>query len=75
MKKIFLGVLIAIILLLIPFLLKDRSSLIKDFEIISLEELTFNGITFTNNTDETKLAGMLFLPEEKDSIPLVVVIQ
>ena len=61
--------------ILIPFLMKDRSSIIKDFKITSLDQLTFSEITFTNNTDQTKLAGMLFLPEEKDTIPLVIVIQ
>ena len=41
----------------------------------TLEYLTFKEVIFVNRFDSTQLAGMLFLPEQTDSFPMVVIIQ
>ncbi len=41
----------------------------------ALEYLTYKEVIFTNRFDSTQLAGMLFLPEQTDSFPVVVIIQ
>ena len=75
MKKVLLGILIVLVLLLIPFLAKDRSSLIKNFVKIDPNDLDFTEVTFINTTENLKLGGMLFLPKKSDSVPLVIFIQ
>jgi len=64
MKKVLLGILIVLVLLLIPFLAKDRSSLIKNFVKIDPNDLDFTEVTFINTTENLKLGGMLFLPKK-----------
>lgn len=75
MKKILIGILVVVILLLIPFLTKDRSSLIENFKNINPLDLGYTEVSFTNETDNTKLGGMLFIPKGKDSVPLIIFIQ
>ena len=63
-----------VVLLLIPFLTKDRSSLIKNFKDINPEDLGYTEVSFTNPRNNINLGGMLFLPKNKDSVPLVIFI-
>ena len=75
MKKLAVGILVILVLLLIPFITKDRSSLIKNFSNHDPKDLGYTELSFTNTTDNTKLGGMLFLPKTTDSVPLAIFIQ
>ena len=71
-KKSLLFILIVVILLLMPFLFKEKS----DRFVIgpNLNELNYLEVSFTNDYDGTKLSGMLFVPDSTNYYPLVVII-
>ena len=71
-KKISLTVLVLIIILLIPFLVKDRTP--RPLVGPALNELTYTEISFNNPYDDTALAGMLFVPEQDEPFPIAVII-
>lgn len=74
MKRILLGLLIVLIVLLIPLISKDRSSLIKNFRTIDPNDLGYTEISFVNEVDNITLSGMLFHPNANTNVPLVVFI-
>ncbi len=61
-----------IALLILPLVMKDRTRSILIGP--DLSEIEYSEITFENNTDSLKLAGMLLLPEGEGPFPAVVFI-
>lgn len=73
-RKTSLIVLIILMILVLPLIVKDRSNPLKNFEGPSLSSLDYTEITFTNNFDQTQLAGMLFIPKQTKNYPLAIII-
>ncbi|MFD2588681.1 alpha/beta hydrolase family protein [Croceitalea marina] len=73
-NKLILTFLIVVVLLLLPLILKERSSPLKNFEGTQLSDLHYSEVNFINAYDQTKLAGMLFKPIKKDSFPIAIII-
>lgn len=73
-RKASLIVLVILIILVLPLIVKDRSNPLKNFEGPSLSSLNYTEVDFINNFDQTKLAGMLFIPEQTKNYPLAIII-
>jgi dipeptidyl aminopeptidase/acylaminoacyl peptidase len=61
-------------ILLIPFFTKDRTPPLANFDDFKLTDFKYREIEFFNNSDHTKLGGMLFLPDQKENYPLAIII-
>ncbi len=72
-NKLILVFLIVVVFLLLPLILKERSSSIKKFEGTQLSDLHYSEVNFINDYDWTKLADMLFKPIKKDLLMRVIV--
>jgi dipeptidyl aminopeptidase/acylaminoacyl peptidase len=72
MKKAIIIIGILILILLLPYVIKDRSY--RSTNGPELSELKYSEIVFPNNYENIKLGGMLFLPEAKDTFPIAVII-
>ena len=73
MKKILLTILIVIIILLIPLIFKEKNN--RFVVGPELNELTYSEVNFTNQYDNIRLNGMLFLPHNLKSFPIALIIQ
>ena len=78
MRKLLVTVFIVLLsvvgFLLFPFLSKDRSGRLSNFQGPKLRELTFRETFFENKTDNIKLAGLLFVPKGEGPFPVAVMI-
>src|SRR6056297_3476186 len=74
MKKIAILITVIIIVLLIPLIFKERGNPLKDFKGVKLEELSYTEVDFVNQNDNLNLAGMLFIPPERDTFPVAIII-
>ena len=71
--RILIGIVLGLVILLIlPFILKDRSQ--NRLVGPGLSEIDYTEITFKNKSDSLTLAGMLMLPEGEGPFPVVVFI-
>ena len=66
------GLFIVIILLLIPFALKEKKQIILFGP--DLSDLKYSEISFYNEAENLKLSGMLFLPDGHGPFPTAVII-
>ncbi|WP_420630965.1 alpha/beta hydrolase family protein [Candidatus Leptofilum sp.] len=71
-----IGAILAVIFLLIlvvPVLAAQlRPTESRDWEGVSLDEVTYEEVQFFNETEQIRLAGMLFVPEGSGPFPAVV---
>ena len=75
MKKIGLPINILLLLIVIPVLVTQVMAKEKrNYQAVSLEETSYEEISFRNEAQDIDLGGMLFLPEGEGSYPAVVFI-
>jgi len=75
MKKIRLVLillLVIVILLILPLIFKDKGYTLMHGP--DLSELSYTDVFYTNEDENIKLAGMLFLPDEEGSFPVAILI-
>lgn len=72
MKKAFIIFALIIVLLLLPLIFNKKSHLAMIGP--DLSELEYSEIFFDNDSENIKLAGMLFLPEGEGPFPIAIVI-
>ncbi|MDX1285304.1 MAG: hypothetical protein R3182_09835 [Draconibacterium sp.] len=72
MKKVLLIVGITILVLALPLIFnsKEKRKLVGP----DLSEFTYKEVFFQNEKEDIKLAGMLFIPEVEEEIPVVSII-
>jgi uncharacterized protein len=70
--RILSGIGIVVIILLIPFFLKDKNHL--SLSGPDLSEIKYSEITYNNNIQNLKLSGMLILPEGNGPFPVAILI-
>ena len=75
MKKIGLPIIILLLLIVIPVLVTQvMAKEERNYQAASLEETSYEEISFRNEAQDIDLGGMLFLPEGEGSYPAVVFI-
>jgi pimeloyl-ACP methyl ester carboxylesterase len=75
MKKIGLPIIILLLLIIVPMLVTQvMAKEERNYQAVSLEETSYEEISFYNGAQDIDLGGMLFLPEGEGPYPAVVII-
>ncbi len=75
MKKWIIGLCLVLLAFLLPVAVKFLSSSdVRSMSGIPIDDLNYSEVRFHNSVQDIELAGLLFLPEGRQSYPLAVVI-